>query len=939
MPKCQCFLYCGGPVGPGKDVSQKTYNAHAAARIQDHENPAWLGQEPAAVHGRHAEDLPDQEMGGGDADLGIGINDLLGGHGGEDAPPVEEDPPPQQYREDLLDDSDDDEFRPRMNHQHLFEPRRSPSPPINPNQHAQDEPFDQDLLDLLDLPDRPPRPPAPRPPTANPHNLAVPHRADLRQSMEMVCDLRDTTFENIKIPQWLRTCIETAPSAFDIASEDEKMSLEIYMDTASASREVYTKVCDTIEKFTPGRKLLSHARITSRIREWTKLDIIRHDMCISNCVAFTSIFANLDACPRCSEPRYETIRREGRQKRVPRKQFFQIPIAPQLQARWNTQHGARQMKYAYRELEKRHALATDNGGVSPEYQDVFCGSDLLRKFKDAAGAINAYDTLLMFSMDGAQIYRNKQSDTFIGNLTVFNLPPDRRYKKIAAAPAYVVPGPGKIEDSDSFAFPTFAELCVLMDKGLAIRDGDIGTNHTSIIHLIFAGADGVAMTQMLGNTGHVGFHSCRWTCPMPGRLQPSGGTYYPVLAKPTGYARQKGNHPDIVIDDIVQWHPSQETYLEDLNTLLLSRTDNEFDRNRLVTGLTKPSLLLGLPDSRTLGVPNTAVSDWMHLPGIIVLAEIIPLLRGTLKCDPSDDKGLWAWAQYLADEHNWQESGRRIAALTPYFPSSFGRAPRNPAKSLNTGYKAIEGIHYLFGAGPMEFRRLELEDWRNICRLVRIYDILDKDKIISEKLLELLDHVLVWQPEFEARFVQKHPGRVHFVRPWVHTILHMVTEVTRVGPPLYYAQWTIERLIGILEEDLKLHSNPYANLAMNGLRLCQSNVMMALIPSLAPKERVFTDADIDLGSGYALLHTRDRVDRALVDAPAQALRAFIQKMWPGQPAQPEMMHVLRYGRAALPNGQIVCSAWQESRKTVTDGRSARFVKVCISCSDLCHTES
>jgi hypothetical protein len=65
-------------------------------------------------------------------------------------------------------------------------------------------------------------------------------------------------------------------------------------------------------------------------------------------------------------------------------------------------------------------------------------------------------------------------------------------------------------------------------------------------------------------------------------------------------------------------------------------------------------------------------------------------------------------------------------------------------------------------------------------------------------------------------------------------LLHMAPEVVRVGPGGYYTQWTMERTIGNLGEEIKQPSNPYANLSQHGIHHSQVNALKAMIPALEP---------------------------------------------------------------------------------------------------------
>ena len=68
----------------------------------------------------------------------------------------------------------------------------------------------------------------------------------------------------------------------------------------------------------------------------------------------------------------------------------------------------------------------------------------------------------------------------------------------------------------------------------------------------------------------------------------------------------------------------------------------------------------------------------------------------------------------------------------------------------------------------------------------------------------------------------------------MHALLHMEPEVVRVGPSVYYTQWTMEGTIGKLGEEIKQPSNPFANLSQCGTLHSQINALKAIIPDLEP---------------------------------------------------------------------------------------------------------
>ena len=79
--------------------------------------------------------------------------------------------------------------------------------------------------------------------------------------------------------------------------------------------------------------------------------------------------------------------------------------------------------------------------------------------------------MVLFSLDGAQLYRDKLSDCWFFIWILFNLAPDLRYKKTYILPAGFVPGPTKPGNIESFVLPSLRHTSALQKEGLKCWDG------------------------------------------------------------------------------------------------------------------------------------------------------------------------------------------------------------------------------------------------------------------------------------------------------------------------------------------------------------------------------------------------------------------------------------------------------------------------------------
>lgn len=142
-------------------------------------------------------------------------------------------------------------------------------------------------------------------------------------------------------------------------------------------------------------------------------------MCINNCVAFTGPFKGVEICPECGENRYEPCPGSESQDLLGRRaqrEFLTIPVGPQIQALYCTVEGAEAMRYRRDVTHKivSELRPAEDGGEwkAPEALDDYLhGNEYLDAY--ARGDIQDTDTVLMLSIDGAQLDAHKQSNCWI----------------------------------------------------------------------------------------------------------------------------------------------------------------------------------------------------------------------------------------------------------------------------------------------------------------------------------------------------------------------------------------------------------------------------------------------------------------------------------------------------------------------------------------------
>ena len=655
-------------------------------------------------------------------------------------------------------------------------------------------------------------------------------------------------------------------------------------------------------------------------------------MCVNSCIAYTGPFEDLRECPHCGESRYKALGDEQEdvpENRAPRERLTSLLPSSVLQSFWRCGKTAQDMMYLW--LASQDLIQKTPVGTPPKsYTDVHCGSRLLKAFRDRV--IGPNDTVLTFSIDGAKLYRNKDSDCWIFIWLVENLSPDKRFKKRFIIPGAIIPGPNHPINLDSFIYRSLYHVSALMREGLPIWNGFTRSLELSKIFLAAHLADGPAMAQMDGTVGHQGALGCRCYCGLPGRHKPGLGCYYPVLLKPLGPDIPGSSHPDVRLSQIRL--PSPTTYKNNLRLLVQAENQNQYEQLRKATGLCKPSIFSGL--IRTLPFPLSSPLDSFHLCALNLCCLLIELWRGTIKGGKTN-AATYPFA-VLAEKEAWEEHGLEVERARAFLPGFFDRAPRNIAAKWNSGYKAVEQETYLYVYSAYMMRpRLPAAHWRHLCKTLRGVRNLLEYEIPQERIVEsrrLLNEATL---DFENLYYERDPDRLHFVRPVIHHLWHMPDQVVLHGPLILRSQKPMERIIGQFGGEIKQPSNPYANLSQRAARRMKVNAVKGMMPSLDRVEvlalRIPRGAEL-IGDDYIFLRALERSRTSLRPVEARAFYDYFAQTDPGAikgwTRWTFHFALRRWARLRLPNGMVARSAWKEHRKALCRLRMARCVKVRVT---------
>jgi hypothetical protein len=723
----------------------------------------------------------------------------------------------------------------------------------------------------------------------------------------------------------------------DVPDRFLRLSIKLFISTNNSSEETYNQTRDAILECYPEDNILTFSQVKRHVAKLSGVHPLRSDMCPNTCMAYTGPFEPLEKCPYCAEPRYDPLLLDSSDgaKKKPQRQFYTIPIGPQLQALWRTPRGATEMRYSERVTEK---ILRDIGYVEGQdnplrsvdsFDDFFYGSDYLQAVVDKK--VKAGDMILMIALDGAQLYQLKLSDCWIYIWVVLNHAPDVRYKKVNVLPGGFIGGPNKPKHVDSFTYVGLHHIKMIQNRGgLKIWDGARNETFTSNLFIAIAAADTPGLVYFTGLVGHHGKCGCRTYCALKGRRKPGGPHYYPVRLKPNNYAVDGCDHPDVDLADFLfeDSDVRAKRYTTNLDIILNSENPTQFEKRRLETGITKPSIFMAFAPNETLGIPNIFSQDIMHLADLNIPTLSLDLWRGTMDCSPTDDRATWDWAALQGE--TWKAHGKAVADCKPYLPGSFDRPPRNIAEKINSGYKAWEFLLYFYVLGPgLLYGILPHKYWKHYCKLVYAMRIIHQPEILAIQLTSAHVRLSEWSTDYELMYVQRRADRLHMVRPCAHSVSHLPEEVGRVGPASYTSQWVLERTIGNLGEEIRQHSNPYANLSERGLNRSQLNALYAMVPDLDPtgEEKIPRGSKI-LGDGYILLRAMDNCSRPVRACEGEAIRSYMKGMEVQVSEEQEWCpSIVRWARLRLPNGQIARSAWKEKLKQREQVQMARHVKV------------
>ena len=290
----------------------------------------------------------------------------------------------------------------------------------------------------------------------------------LQLSQDLIEAIQSATLEEDLDDKLLHQIQHPSNHVEDIDRLSE-LSMRMFTALNNSSQQTYADIKEALLQFNPSIEMDSYFIAKRKLEQLTGVFKIMTDMCVDGCIAFTGPFLDLDACPECKEARYHP-QSNPRKPRKARKQFSTIPLGPQLQAQWKSHSGAKRMRYRNFKTRSIFEMMDSDGTLEiKEYDDIFHGSDYLEAV--ARGEIQDDDVLVEFSLDGAQLYRDKESDCWFFIWIILDISPDLRYQKRYVLPGGFIPGPKSPKNKETFLLPGFRHVSALQKQGLKCWDG------------------------------------------------------------------------------------------------------------------------------------------------------------------------------------------------------------------------------------------------------------------------------------------------------------------------------------------------------------------------------------------------------------------------------------------------------------------------------------
>jgi len=249
------------------------------------------------------------------------------------------------------------------------------------------------------------------------------------------------------------------------------------------------------------------------------------DCCVNNCMAFTGPHLELTRCKECNELRYSD-------NDWPRNNFPYLPVTTILQHTYGNPARAKLLE-TYPKPFLDQPLNTP-----PEKISDWWSGKRFRELRMQGYFTSSTDIAFQIQIDGFQVTKRNQHSTTPVILLNLNLPPEIRYRKQNIICPFIIPGPSKYKNLDSFLQPLVDELKILgSPHGINTYSAYQGSNFRLRAYAVLFSGDGPAISEAIGMKAPGNAKKpCRF-CEVEATQAPNNHYYIPHPKNPSATSR------------------------------------------------------------------------------------------------------------------------------------------------------------------------------------------------------------------------------------------------------------------------------------------------------------------------------------------------------------------------------------------------------------------
>lgn len=517
----------------------------------------------------------------------------------------------------------------------------------------------------------------------------------------------------------------------DLSNYDEKICrLFAYLVRSGQSKEKFAMLPFVFPE-APDGFFLSEYMIRSRAKTLSGIEPKHYDCCIKSCVCYAGIYASLDTCPECKEPRFSGVNSHGKPR--PRRQFTYIPATPRLLDYLANTSMAQSMQYR---ANYNHSPGTFKDIFDGKDYQTLCGAPITVNntplesgrlyFKDPR------DIALGLSTDGFGIFTRGQATAWPLILFNYNLPPETRFHTDNIIPLGIIPGPNKPAIPDSFLIPLLEELYQLA-RGVHAYDALSKSQFYLCAFLIIIFGDLPAISMLMKMKGVNGLSPCR-ACtikaiPIPGDTNHTH--YVPLSTNLAGLGR---------------CHEELMRQAKEVDQAATKAAAEDLAKKYGIKG----TPILSFLDS--IALPQSFPFDFMHIAWENVTKSLVAHWTGEFK---NLDQGV----ELYELGKMWKTIGSIGASSGPTIPSTYG--PRIPDVSQKGSYMSADmWTFWVRFLAPVLMRKAfkKQEYFKHFIDLVELFSICLQFEISQAEVEKLRTGFKKWVQDYERLVVHLNLG-------------------------------------------------------------------------------------------------------------------------------------------------------------------------------------